>query len=162
MSNVRPRKRPHHEGAFVARRTARAIAQIAGLPQARHHRSAAPVAAWFLCHRRSSRPRPAFAEKVRRRLEARNEWHMPWHCGRPDTRSRFKSVLLGRAQAAAIPRISRSPKSARPFQASATRFALPVLVCFAIQMKTQIQGKVAAHGARPNPSFKRTCLRQSA
>ena len=36
------------------------------------------------------------------------------------------------------------------------RFALPALVCFAIQMKAQIQSKVAAHRARPNPSIERT------
>src|SRR6266568_5937641 len=73
-SNVRPRKTPHHESAFVARRTARAIAQIAGLPQARHHQSATPVAAWFICHRRSSGPCPAFAESARwHRLEAKKK-----------------------------------------------------------------------------------------
>ncbi len=36
------------------------------------------------------------------------------------------------------------------------QFALPALVCFAIQVKTQIQSKVAAHQARPNPSIERT------
>jgi len=38
------------------------------------------------------------------------------------------------------------------------QLAPPALVCFAIQ----IQGKAASPRARPNPSFKRTCLRQSA
>ena len=34
----------------------------------------------------------------------------------------------------------------------------PALVCFAIR----IQSKAASPGARPNPSFKRTCLQQAA
>src|SRR6266568_3850401 len=38
-SNVRPRKTPHHESAFIVHHTACAIAKIAGSPQARHHRS---------------------------------------------------------------------------------------------------------------------------
>ena len=36
------------------------------------------------------------------------------------------------------------------------RLALPALVCFAIHMKTQIQGKAVAHRAWPNPSIERT------
>ncbi len=36
------------------------------------------------------------------------------------------------------------------------RLALPALVCFAIQVKTQIQSTAVAQRARPNPSIERT------
>ncbi len=36
------------------------------------------------------------------------------------------------------------------------RLALPALICFAIQMKTQIQSTAVAHRAWPNPSIERT------
>jgi len=39
---------------------------------------------------------------------------------------------------------------------SVRRFAPSALVCFAIQVKTQTQSKVAAQRARPNPSIERT------
>ena len=111
MSNVRPRKTPHHESAFVTRRTARAIARIAWLSQARHHRSAAPVAAWLLCSRRSSGPYPAFAESAQwHRLESKQGGHVPWRRFRLGTKPRFKPVLLSRSQAARDPTHSCSPK----------------------------------------------------
>jgi len=43
-------------------------------------------------------------------------------------------------------------------QASVGQRTRPALVCFAIQ----VQGKAASPRAWPNPSFKRTCLRQAA
>jgi len=43
-------------------------------------------------------------------------------------------------------------------QAQLNQLAGAALVCFGIR----IQGRAATHRARPNPSFKRTCLRQAA
>jgi len=47
-------------------------------------------------------------------------------------------------------------------QAPLVQLASPALLCFAIQMETQIQGKAVAQRAWSNPSFKRTRLRRSA
>ncbi len=66
-------------------------------------------------------------------------------------------VGLARSRASGgDPTHSRSSKSTRSFQAPAMRFALPALVCFAIQVKTQIQGTAVAQRAWPNPSIERT------
>jgi len=127
---------------------------------------------WFLRHRQS-KDRRAFAECVRWRwLESKQGRHAPWRRGRLGTKPRFKSVLLSRSQAAAVPRIhgpqpwrsglfSQYPSTAS-VQASLVRLAPPALVCFAIQMQTQTQCMAAAQRAWPNPSFKRTRLRRSA
>jgi hypothetical protein len=81
------------------------------LPQARHHRSAEPVAAWFLCHRRSNGPCLAFAESARwRRIESKQGGHVPWRIFRLGTKPRFRLVLLSRGQVAAIPHIRPAPK----------------------------------------------------
>ena len=124
------------------------------LPQAHHHQSAAPVAARFLCHRRPSAPRLAFAERARwRRLENTNTRHCP--SAAAVLAQSQDSALLSRAQAAGSHAVAQ-PQSTRSFQVSIRRFAPSALVCFAIQVKTQIQSKVAAQRARPNPSIERT------
>jgi len=64
----------------------------------------------------------------------------------------FKSVSLHRPQRLGAFAPHRSA------QAPVRRLAHPALVCFAIQ----IQSKVAARRAWPNPSFKRTRLRRAA
>ncbi len=59
---------------------------------------------------------------------------------------------------ASAARAWRFPGARLSSSAPARSRARPALVCFAIQ----IQSKVAARRAWPNPSFKRTCLRQAA
>jgi hypothetical protein len=171
-SNVRPRKKPLHEGTVVVRFTAGALSRrIQFAAGASPPRRSAKVAL-FLRHRRS-KDRPAFAECVRWRwLESKQGRHVPWRRFRLGTKPRFKSVLLSLGQVAAIPRIhGRQPwrfgffsqyQSTGSAQASLVQLAPLALVCFAIQMQTQTQCTAAAHRAWPNPSFKRTCLRHAA
>src|SRR6266568_1250625 len=66
--------------------------------------------------------------------------------------SRSCSVALKQLQSHAF----AQPQSTRSFQAPVMRLALPALVCFAIQVKTQIQSTAVAQRARPNPSIERT------
>ena len=54
--------------------------------------------------------------------------------------------------------IAKSQNAGSRSREPVVRLALSALVCFVIE----IQGKVAAHRAWPNPSFKRTRLRRSA
>ena len=155
-SNVRPRLKTRSRGRRHRTPNCTRCRARRYLPQALHHKGALPnpLGSFAIVGQAGC---PSFAESARGAgSKARNGRHVPWRCVRLGTKPRFS-----RAQAAAVLRI-RTTQSARSNQASVTRLALPGLVCFAIQMKTQIHSMAAAHRARPNPSFKRTRLRRSA
>ena len=72
-------------------------------------------------------------------------------------KAKIQVGLFSHAHAAAVAfqRIRAAAKY-KVTQVSVRQFAPSALVCFAVQVKTQIQSKVAAHRARPNPSIERT------
>jgi len=78
------------------------------------------------------------------------------HRRRLRARQRFKSVCLSVSGKLQPSHAFVQPQSTRSFQAPAMQLALPALVCFAIQVKTQIQGTAVAQRAWPNPSIERT------
>ena len=131
------------------------------LPQALHHRSVPPKPpSFFVIVGRAGCP--VFAASARsHRFESEKCRAHPSASIPSWRRAKTQSCSVARRQCQSD--AFAQPKSASQFQASAAmRIAIPALVCFAIQMKTQIQSTAVAHRAWPNPSFKRTRLRRSA
>ena len=126
------------------------------LPQALHHRSSAPVAAWFLCRCRSNGPCGLRGERTvasARKHEIQGTTMAPLPSGHKNQdSSRSCSVASKQQRSHAF----AQPQSTRSFQVSVRRFAPSALVCFAIQVKTQIQNTAVAQRVRPNPSIERT------
>ena len=160
-SNVRPRFKPHgpHLSASCVIMKAR-LPFVALVALSRETRAAAGAS--------SSAHVPKVAAEVgsgcpsfggqRTVASVRTRESMQPYRGAPNLQSRYQASGRLHWHQPWWPGLFSQYQSAGSDHASFLELASPALVCFAIQM----QSKVAAPRAWPNPSFKRTCLRPAA
>jgi len=161
-SNVRPRFKLHHESTSAVRFATCALARkkkfAAGASPPSRCAKSRPVPLSSSGGLPGVRGECKVAPAREREMQSTYLGTGPVWAQSQDS-SRSRSVVRMQCQS----HIFAYPKSAGQSQApAAMQLVQPALVCFAIQMKTQIHGRAVAQRAMPNPSFKRTRLRRSA